>query len=113
VIKKGTKITCPLCGRVVAELKDDLRDGEIIGHKKFKFYGKELKEGDYTLCPYCGFPWSVEYHPGCAMIHTEKGWYPDLFGETGTLIMIRDFLIRQGMWKDEWNELFRKRIFSE
>jgi len=111
---KGTVITCPLCDRKIGVLKESVRRGEVIGINKIRFFKGKPKEGDFMLCPWCGFPYAVKVRTtdgSGSIVHTEHGWLPlpYAFYWKGILIDIRRFLEEKGMWRKEWDENFKKK----
>jgi len=106
IVRKGTKIVCPLCKRVIGEVTEDLRSGDVISGKNIRIYGVELKIGDRLLCPYCGFPFGVETPLG-GLIHTEHGWAPKLFPDDAFTSLVIGTMYRLGMWRREWDEYLR------
>jgi predicted RNA-binding Zn-ribbon protein involved in translation (DUF1610 family) len=79
MIKKGTKIICPKCGTCIGEFKRTVRRGEVLKTDDINFFIGNFKNGDYAICPKCGFPFSVSAKVGPitdTLIHTEEGWLP-------------------------------------
>ena len=109
-IPKGTKIVCPLCLKVISEVKKDLRYGDALDDDAIEGF----KTGDRLLCPYCGFPFSMYietlvYKGG--IIYTDKGWLPDFLHDlkrTQEVIYsclklnLVELLKIEGLWRDEW-----------
>ena len=110
VIKKGEKLVCPLCRRVLGEFKRDKYAWEIIKTGDIEWYGRAWKNGDYMVCPYCGFPVGVTVFNDAGIVHTGHGWMPKLYDDYVIMILIRDALLRWGMWRGEWEEVFHERL---
>ena len=72
-IPKGTIITCEN-GHKVCRVLAEIKPGDAIQLKKFKFFGKTPKPGSDAVCPECksplfrGGPWPNQ-------VHTTEGWY--------------------------------------
>jgi len=85
VVRKGTRITCPKCGAVIAIAKRDIRGRETIDSENLEWLIKEFRYGDELSCPYCSAPVGLdlglkirgdgEVYVG-AVIHTSEGWVP-------------------------------------
>jgi len=118
-IEKGTKIVCPLCKKEVGYFKRTLKVGEIISVKHIHIYNVKLKEGEELLCPYCGFPLTIEvsfaqyletrkgykylvYHG--LLIHTNRGWMPFEIIDKKPLTRLVEWLKRAGRWRKEWGK---------
>jgi len=111
VIKKGTKIVCPLCKKTIGEFTKDVADWEVLGSDNMVIYNKKIKNGDPMICPYCGFPYCVEIKMGGrigAVIYTDKGWLPSVFHGLIMVDLIR-FLYAKGLWKKEWDNYLKDR----
>jgi DNA-directed RNA polymerase subunit RPC12/RpoP len=74
-IEEGTKIICPKCKVLIGEFKRKVRGGEVLKVEDINFFIGDFKNGDYAICPKCGFPFMVILTIG-GVIHTEKGWLP-------------------------------------
>ena len=101
MIRKGTKIVCPLCRRSIGEFTRDVKEGEVLSAENIEIYGKQVKDGDPMTCPYCGFPFCIETTIG-AVIHTEHGWIPECVNDMVMPLLIQ-FLRKSGLWKKEWD----------
>jgi len=111
VVKKGTKLVCPLCCRVIGRVKKNLYCGDVIKPEHLEVYGKKLKEGDTLDCPYCGFPLLVEIAivgVTGAIIHTEYGWLPNVVDDQEVMLSLINFLKENKMWKKEWDKYLEK-----
>lgn len=53
VLKKGTQIICPECELLICEPLVDIKSGDVIKIKKFKFHSHQAVTGEYTHCPLC------------------------------------------------------------
>ena len=102
VIKRGTKIICPLCKRVIGEVTRDIKMGDVFDSTNIVIYGKEVKDGDPMICPYCGFPFCVETTIGAA-IRTEHGWIPECVNDMVMPLLIH-YLQQKGLWRKEWDK---------
>ena len=105
VIKKGTKIVCPLCDTEIGEVAKNINYGEILSSKNLTIYEAELKDRQLMLCPKCGFPYCVELDIG-AVISTEHGWLPIKIPRVTLLPYIVCYLKRKNLWKKEWGIYF-------
>ena len=106
VIKRGTKIVCPLCKKVIGEFVRDVESGELLGTSNIVIYGRELKSGDEMKCPHCGFPYCVDVQIGSiigAVVHTEHGWVPESLNNI-VMTLLMPFLHEKGLWKEEWDK---------
>ena len=109
-IPKGTVVVCPLCLTKISKITKDVRYGEVIDENVIEGF----KKGDKLRCPNCGFPFALDIDVGFylgAVIYTDKGWMPDIFGDlehTQDFVyrILREDLVdclnREGIWKDEW-----------
>lgn len=68
-VVKGTIITCPNCGRSIAEVQRNLRRFDMVHAEDLKGIEQEIKTMDRMTCSRCG----VDYFLG-GSFHTEKGW---------------------------------------
>ena len=68
VLKKGTKLTCPKCGRVMAEARKRIVFGQRLDHRDFKNIDGKIQGRAPMVCPYDGEPY------GKLMLHTSEGW---------------------------------------
>jgi len=108
VLRKGTRITCPLCGAAVGEVVRDVEPGDVLGSSNIRDYRGRWRTGDYMTCAECGFPVAVEIAAG-AVIHTEDGWQPYGWPSTALIPFIYDYLKKHGAWRKEWDELLKNR----
>ena len=107
-IPVGTRIVCPKCGEVVAEVVRELRARELVTADCFRVYRGEWRDGECPCCTSCGFPLMIETGAG-ALIHTEHGWMP---GKWPTFLFMNKlvrYLKRHGMWREEWGRRRRQR----
>jgi len=107
VIRRGTKIVCPLCKRVIGEFIKDVKEEDTLNAKNIRIYGREVKNGEPMTCPYCGFPYCMDSVIG-SFIHTEKGWMPPLFPDHFIMTSIMEFLTRKKMWEKEWDKYLKE-----
>jgi len=106
VVRRGTRIVCPLCRKVIGEFVRDVESGELLGTSNIVIYGREVKRGDEMRCPHCGFPYCVDVKIGNtigAVVHTERGWLPESLS-TLVMVFLMPFLHEKGLWREEWDK---------
>ena len=106
MIRKGTKIVCPLCRRIIGEFTRDIKKGDVLGAENIAIYGRQVRNGEPMICPHCGFPFCVETTIG-AVIHTEYGWIPECVNDIVMPFLI-EFLKKRGLWRKEWDAYLGK-----
>lgn len=74
-LPEGTKISCPKCAIIIAELIDDLYKDQVIDPDKFAAISVEqedIKRGKPMVCPRCKEPYAK--FNGRGLLHTTMGW---------------------------------------
>lgn len=73
VIKRGEMVTCPECGRALAEVVRDIHRFQSLSETMFGPVegSPELKNGDRTASACCHVGWFMH-----GRIHTQSGWKP-------------------------------------
>lgn len=69
ILKKGTKITCPLCRDVMCSTTRDIYWGEKMKDSDFLVEVVSPICGDKPVCPHCNALFINN-----EKVHTENGW---------------------------------------
>ena len=79
MLKQGTIITCPACGKHLYKLTHDIDLKDKFEANDFEAIGDMPEPRDKELpakCNKCGTGWTFT-KVGGTRIHTEKGWWPE------------------------------------
>ena len=116
-IPKGTVVVCPLCLSKISKFTRDIKYRDVIDENDIEGF----KKGEKLHCPNCGFPFAFDTYFG-AVIYTDKGWMPDIFGdleETQDFVyrILREGLVdclkKEGIWRDEWLKICKNHKIIE
>lgn len=73
ILPKGTKITCPRKGHMIAVAAQNLKSGTVMKFADLDFEdGQEVLQGSNPVCNICGSAFIVQNK-----IHTSDGWMPE------------------------------------